>query len=115
MPFEIDYQIKYGAFLLNTDKKDEASVVFNNALKLNPTIKEIHLNLGYIALLDVDFEKANSSLKKAIALDPNYLLAYENMILLAQMQNNMTDMKLYLNKILEIAPNHKAKQILQKL
>ena len=77
--------------------------------------KEIHLNLGYIALLDADFEKANSSLKKAIALDPNYLLAYENMILLAQVQNNMTDMKRYLNKILEIAPDHKAKQILQKL
>lgn len=115
MPFEIDYQIKYGAFLLNTDKKEEASSVFNDALKLNPTIKEVHLNLGYIALLDSDFEKANSSLKKAIALDPNYLLAYENMILLAQMQNNMTDMKRYLNKILEIAPDHKAKQILQKL
>ena len=73
------------------------------------------MNLGYIALLNADFEKANSSLKKAIALDPNYLLAYENMILLAQVQNNMTDMKHYLNKILEIAPNHKAKQILQKL
>ena len=73
------------------------------------------MNLGYIYLLDSDYEKANSSLKKAIALDPNYLLAYENMILLAQMQNNMTDMKRYLNKILEIAPDHKAKKILQKL
>ena len=112
---KIDYQIKYGVFLLNTDKKEEAYMIFNDALKLNPTIKEIHLNLGYIALLNADFEKANSNLKKAIALDPNYLLAYENLILLAQVQNNMTDMKGYLNKILEIAPNHKAKQILQKL
>ena len=62
------------------------------------------MNLGYIALLDADFEKGKCSLKKAIALDPNYLLAYENMILPEQMQNNMTDMKHYLNKILEIIP-----------
>ena len=115
MPFEIDYKIKYGAFLLNLNKKDEAYVIFNNALELNPAIKEIHLNLGYIALTDKEFSKANNSLKKAIALDPNYVLAYENMVLLAEKQNNITDMKFYLNKILEIEPDHKAKQILHNL
>ncbi|MEE2699935.1 MAG: hypothetical protein VYD71_01050 [Bacteroidota bacterium] len=113
MPYEIDYKIKYGSYLLNTDKKDDAFIVFTNALELNPTIKETHLNLGYIALLNAEFEKANNSLNKAIALDPNYVLAYENLVLSAQMQNNIVDVKRYLKKILEIAPNHKAKEILQ--
>ena len=108
-------EYKAAGLLFNLNKKDEAYVIFNNALELNPAIKEIHLNLGYIALTDKEFSKANNSLKKAIALDPNYVLAYENMVLLAEKQNNITDMKFYLNKILEIEPDHKAKQILHNL
>ena len=54
-------------------------------------------------------------LKQAIALDPDYVLAYENLALSAQKQNKMKNVKVYLNKILEIAPNHNAKQILMKM
>ena len=54
-------------------------------------------------------------LKQAIALDPDYVLAYENLVLSAQMQNKMKDVKVYLNKILEIAPNHNARLILKNL
>ena len=53
-------------------------------------------------------------LNQAIALDPDYL-AYENLVLSAQMQNKMKDVKVYLNKILEIAPNHNARLILKNL
>ena len=65
--------------------------------------------------INEDYTNANNSLNKAILLDPNYVLAYENLALSARIQNNMDDLKLYLNKILEIAPNHKAKQILKDL
>ena len=82
---------------------------------MNPTIKEVHLNLGYIAILNRDFEMAESRLKQAIALNPDYILAYENLVLLAQMQKKKGDVKVYLNKILEIVPAHKAKQILENL
>ena len=111
----MDYKIKYGSFLLKNNRKEDATEVFNHALKLNPTIKEIHLNLGYIAILNQDFITAENSLKQAIALDPDYVLAYENLVLSAQIQNKMEDTKLYLHKILEIAPNHKAKLILENL
>ena len=115
MPFIMDYKIKYGSFLLKDNRKEDATKVFNQALKLNPAIKEIHLNLGYIAILNQDFITAENSLKQAIALDPDYVLAYENLVLSAQIQNKMEDTKLYLHKILEIAPNHKAKLILENL
>ena len=115
MPFVIDYKIKYGSFLLNINKKTIASSVFHEALKLNPTIKEVHLNLGYIDVLSGDFQLAESRLKQAIALDPDYILAYENLVLSSQLQNKFDEAKVYLNKILEIAPNHKAKLILEKL
>ena len=111
----MDYKIKYGSFLLKDNRKEDATKIFNQALKLNPTIKEIHLNLGYIAILNQDFITAENSLKQAIALDPDYVLAYENLILSAKLQNKNKQLKFYLNKILEIAPNHKAKQILENL
>ena len=115
MPFVIDYKIKYGNFLLKIYKKHDAFVVFIKALELNPTIKEVHLNLGYIDILTGEFETADNRLKQAIALDPDYILAYENLVLSAQMQNKMEEAKVYLNKILEIAPNHKASLILENL
>jgi Tfp pilus assembly protein PilF len=54
-------------------------------------------------------------LKQALAIDPDYVLAYENLVLSAQRQNKMEQVKVYLNKILESAPNHKTKTILEKI
>ena len=87
-----------------------------DALSLNPTIKQTHLNLGLIAILKGEFIIAESRLRQALALDPDYILAYENLVLSAKKQNKNKDVKFYLNKILEIAPNHqKAIQLLKQL
>ena len=116
MPYVIDYKIKYGSFLINNKRLEKAKFIFNSALSLNPTIKEVHLNLGYIDILTGEFEIADSRLKQAIALNPDYVLAYENLVLSAKKQNKLEDVKFYLNKILEIAPNHqKAIQLLKQL
>ena len=115
MPYVIDYKIKYGSFLVNNNQIDIAEQIFSDALNLNPTIKQTHLNLGLIAILKGKFIIAESRLKQALALDPDYILAYENLVLSSQMQNKNKDVKFYLNKILEIAPNHKAKLILENL
>jgi ABC-type nitrate/sulfonate/bicarbonate transport system ATPase subunit len=55
------------------------------------------------------------ALARAIALDPDYLLAYENLVVLSQKIKDFNATKLYLHKILEIDPKHKAKQILESL
>ena len=115
MDFVIDYKIKYGSFLVNNNQINKAEKQYLDALNLNPTIKEIHANLGLVAILKGDYKKAESSLKQAVALDPDYVLAYENLVFLYQQTNNFEATKLYLYKILEIAPQHKAKQILENL
>jgi len=107
MTYVIDYKIKYGNFLLKCNKIEQAIEQYNNALDLNPTIKEIHANLGFISIIKGDYNSAKISLNQAVILDPDYLLAYENLLLLSQKQNNLKDTKLYLQKILEINPNHK--------
>ena len=62
-----------------------------------------------------EYISAVNNLKQAVLLDPDYILAYENLVLLSQKNNNLPATKLYLRKILEIAPNHKAKEILKNL
>ena len=58
---------------------------------------------------------ANNSLK-AIGFDPDYILAYENLVLLNIERNNLFLAKNYLNQILKIdSENIKAKQLLNRL
>ena len=64
-------------------------------MSLYPTIIEVHLNLGYIDILTGEFEIADSRLKQAIALNPDYVLAYENLVLSAKKQNKLEDVKFY--------------------
>ena len=115
MPFIIEYKIKYASFLFDYNKIDEAKQQYLDALELNPTVKEVHANLGLIAILNGNYIDAEINLKQAIALDPDYILAYENLVLLSQKKNDNQFTKLYLHKIVEIDPQHMAKEILDNL
>ncbi len=112
MPKVIDYKIKLAVFWVNSKKYNDAYILLNNALKLNPTVKEIHLNIGYIDIVNKRYFMAENRLKQAVMLDPDYLLAYENLYLLSQLKNNKRDILYYFNKIIEIDPKHKLKEIL---
>ena len=114
MPLVIDYKIKYATFLINNNELDLAISILNEALSMNPIIKELHLNLAYIDILQENYISAEKRLNYAILLDPDYLLAYENLLLIAQIQDNSSKSTFYLDKILEIAPDHKVKEILKK-
>ena len=111
----IEYKIKYASFLFDYNKIDEAKQQYLDALELNPTVKEVHANLGLIAILNGNYIDAEINLKQAIALDPDYILAYENLVLLSQKKNDNQFTKLYLHKIVEIDPQHMAKEILDNL
>ncbi|MDG1348609.1 MAG: multiheme c-type cytochrome [Flavobacteriales bacterium] len=114
-PYQLDYQLKLGVQLVKMKDYPYSTKVFKSILSEYPLHKQALVNLGYLSILNEDFSVAENYLKQAIALDPDYLQAYENLVLLAQMQNKIEQVKAYLNKILEIAPGHKAKQLLEKL
>ena len=100
MPFVLDYKIKYASFLFNNNKINDAKSQYLEVIKLNPTIKQAHSSLGMIYILENNFDLAESSLKKAISLDPDYVLAYENLVVLYQQINDNINTELYLYKIL---------------
>lgn len=114
-PNVLDYQLKLGVQLVKMKDYLYAKKIFKDILKEYPLHKESLVNLGYLSILNKEFNVAENYLKQAIALDPDYLQAFENLVLSSQMQNKTAEMKLYLKKILEIAPNHKAKEILKNL
>ena len=114
-PYYLDFKLKLGVQLLKVQDYSYAEKVFKGILKEYPLHKQALVNLGYLSILKKNFLDAENYLKQAIALDPDYVLAYENLVLSAQMQNKMEQAKAYLNKILEIVPNHKAKELLENL
>tara|TARA_B100000902_G_scaffold397708_1_gene462317 strand:+ start:229 stop:2073 length:1845 start_codon:yes stop_codon:yes gene_type:complete len=109
MPFVVDYKLKYAVFLISESKYELALSILINALKSNPMVKELYLNIGYIYILKKEYIVAETYFKKALSLDPDYVLAYENLVLLSRMQNKELDLISYINNILEIAPEHNFK------
>ena len=64
----------------------------------------------------MQFDKAEKDLKRAVNLDPDYLLAYENLALLYIKKNNLFLARKNLELILKLNPNNiKAKQMLNNL
>ena len=81
---------------------------FKESIKLSPYITDYSIKYGVSLIKQKKFEQAKKIyLKQALALDPDYLLAYENLLLLAYSSNKKEKIDLYIKKILEIDPKHK--------
>ena len=102
MPNVIEYELKYATSLIKHKKLDKALNILEISLSKNKTYKQIYLNIGYIFLLKKEYVKAEIYLNKAISLDPDYIRAYENLLLLNQLTNNLDQVSLYSNKISKI-------------
>ena len=102
MPNVIEYELKYATSLIKHKKLDKALNILEISLSKNKTYKQIYLNIGYIFLLKKEYVKAEIYFNKAISLDPDYIRAYENLLLLNQLTNNLDQVSLYSNKISKI-------------
>ena len=102
MPNVIEYELKYAVSLIKHNKLDKALNILEISLNKNKTFKEIYLNIGYIYLLKKEYTKSENNLKKAIKLDPDYLKAFENLLLLNQLTYNTEQVSLYSYKISKI-------------
>ena len=115
-PLVLDYKLKLAVLFINSNKFLEAEKTLDELLLLNSERKEIYLNYGYLNILRMQFDKAEEDLKRAINLDPDYLLAYENLALLYIKKNNLFLSRKNLELILKLNPNSfRAKQMLNNL
>jgi tetratricopeptide (TPR) repeat protein len=54
-----------------------AIVAATRAVQLDPTLAEAHAALGYATMHDMDWQRAGVALRRAIALNPRYVIAHE--------------------------------------
>ena len=113
MPLVIDYRLKYASFLVNQNKTSEAFKQYEKVISLNPKIKQAHSSIALIGILNGEYDFAQKHLDIALDLDPDYILAYENLVYLSQLLGDNNSAKLYLQKIIEINPKHRAIEIIK--
>ena len=104
---DLKHKNKLGTYYVKSNNISKAKEIFLDIISLNPNFKEPYLNLGYINLVEKNYKLSEDYLSRAIALDPDYVLAYENLARLKFETNNKIDYANYLKKIQAIQQRQK--------
>ncbi|MCS7074904.1 MAG: hypothetical protein NZ108_10600, partial [Bacteroidia bacterium] len=99
----------------NRDKLLLAEQTFLQGQKQFPCDERMYCNVGYVRLLLSNYPEAEKSLLEAVRLSPDYLLAWENLLLVYFRQNQIPAAKKCLSEIIRIQPDYPKKQDLQRL
>ena len=78
-----------------------SSIIINN-YGLGEAMFYLGLAIALIGILNGEYDFAQKHLDVALDLDPDYVLAYENLVYLSQLLGDNNSAKLYLQKIIEI-------------
>lgn len=73
LPQDAEAQNNFGMALHRRERIDEATVYFQRALDIDPGFAAAHYHLGMIYAVAQSFAEAESSLRTAVALRPDYL------------------------------------------
>ena len=76
---EIKTELSKAINLHQQGNLNEAKKIYEDILKINPNLAEIHLNLGVIYKSMNKLKEADESISKAISLKPNFILAHYHM------------------------------------
>ena len=90
--------------LLSTHVNDESEIEFEAYLARNPDSAQAHAGLGQIASLKGDLVKALSEFEEVLRLDPNNLIALQQLSLIDLRANNPESACTRLKKALESFP-----------
>ena len=82
----------------------EAKNLYDEILKINPTLHEVYNNLGLIFFIEGKNEKAKHNYKKAIDIKPNFINAHQNLGSLFQKLGDNQEAKKCFKKVIEIDP-----------
>lgn len=75
--------------LADQAKFDDALAIYREILARDPMLAELHYLHAIIAMEKGDIESAKEDLRKTLYLDPNYILAYLNLITIQIQENKL--------------------------
>nr|VFK52507.1 MAG: TPR repeat-containing protein [Candidatus Kentron sp. TUN]VFK52828.1 MAG: TPR repeat-containing protein [Candidatus Kentron sp. TUN] len=78
-PAHVEGRLLLGVFLIWRGELDRATDVFRKLADDHPGLAEPHNNLAAIYVSNGQYREAESSLRKAVSVDPDYKVAWENL------------------------------------
>ena len=96
-PENLEFLNKKGVILLGLGKHSLAEQAFRTCIVKDNKFALAYCNLGYLMIVGGDYLKAEQYLKKALALDPNYELAFTNLMLTFHLAKKDAQAKALLN------------------
>ena len=112
----LDFQNKYGTYLVKSGKLNEAYHVFEFIISEDPRYVSAYVNLGYSLMKAGQLDKAKENYQMALNLDPDHIQAMTNLAGLNFAQGDMAEGTRLLKRVLKLDPeNQQALAMLSRL
>ena len=92
----------------NQKKKNfqEAIMLYEKVIKIDPTIVFTHYNLGIIYEQLKDIEKAEANYKEAIKVNPSFIYSYNNLGIMSHQNGQKENAIKYFKQVIKIDPKY---------
>ena len=106
MKMTVDQIIQQAKLVLNEGKLEEAKILFQNILQVQPTHYKAHNNLGAILIKLGKLDEAEISFKKAIELKPEFAVAHYNLGVTQEKLGRFNEAEISYKKAIEFKTNY---------
>lgn len=103
---DLDHKINVAKILLSKNKFEDAEIVFNQILKIDPMFFKAYINIGVICIKQNRLKEAENNFKKAIEINPNFEIAYFNLGTAQEKLEKIEEAKMSFQKAIEIKPDY---------
>ncbi len=100
----LDFQNKYGTYLVKSGKLNEAFKVYEFIISEDPRYVSAYVNYGYSLMIAGHLEMAKQNYLKALSLNPDHIQAMINLAGLNFTEDNFTEGTYLLNRVLKLEP-----------
>ena len=76
---KVDQLLQQAKILLSENKLNDAKIIFQNVIKVEPTNYKAHNNIGVILLKLGNLDEAEVSFRKAVEINPKFVVAHYNL------------------------------------
>ena len=106
MKMTVDQIIQQAKLVLNEGKLEEAKILFQNIIQVQPTHYKAHTNIGAILIKLGKLDEAEISFKKAIELKPEFVVAHYNLGITQEKLGRFNEAEISYRKAIEFKTDY---------